>query len=126
MTKKEKGKNKKKKIQSSYQALEKLHIRFTYVGQHITGGQIPKDNKNVCKPAWKEDGSKCVDATFMKKATKETLDILQRVLHKITPERFGRLMQQVKYMKINTEERLKGAIELILGKAASEPAYCAT
>lgn len=35
-------------------------------------------------------------------------------------------MQQVKYLKINTEERLKGTIELILDKAVSEPAYCTT
>lgn len=35
-------------------------------------------------------------------------------------------MQQVKYLNINTEDSLKGAIELILEQAVSEPGFCAT
>lgn len=46
----------------------------------------------------------------MEKTSEETLDILQSVLPRITPERLGRLMPQVKYLKINTEERLNGAV----------------
>lgn len=38
------------------------------------------------------------------KMTEEMLRILQSVLYKITPERSGGLMQQVKYLNINTEK----------------------
>lgn len=55
------------------------------------------------------------------KMTEETLRILQSVLYRITPERPGGLMQQVKYLNKNTENRLQGAIELILDQTVSEP-----
>lgn len=58
----------------------------------------------------------------MQKMTEETLRILQSVLYKITPERSGGLMQQVKIPEHkHRKNRLQGAIELILDQTASEP-----
>lgn len=41
----------------------------------------------------------------------------------MTPQRFGRPIQQVKNLKRNAEERLKGATELLLDRL-SEPGCC--
>lgn len=89
--------------------------------------QIQKNkDENANKPPWRENVSEHDGGRFTQKTTEETLGILQSILHKITPESFGGLMQQVKYLNINTEDRLKGAIELILEQAVSEPGFCAT
>lgn len=82
--------------------------------------------KNAYKPPWRENGSEHSGGRITQKTTEDTLGILQSVLHKITPQRFSSLMQQVKYLNINTEERLKGAIKLNLEQAVSEPGFCAT
>lgn len=56
----------------------------------------------------------------------ETLDILQSLICVLSPERFDRLIQRGKYLKVNTKDRLSGPIQLILEKVMSEPGYCAT
>lgn len=93
--------------------------------QFVEEIQKNKD-EHACKPAWRENASQHDGGRFTQKTTEETLGILQSVLHKITPESFRSLMQQVKYLNLNTEDRLKGAIELILDQAVSEPDLCAT
>uniref|UniRef100_A0AAQ5YA54 Eukaryotic translation initiation factor 4 gamma, 1a n=1 Tax=Amphiprion ocellaris TaxID=80972 RepID=A0AAQ5YA54_AMPOC len=45
------------------------------------------------------------------------------ILNKLTPQKFQELMKQVTDLKIDTEERLKGAIDLIFEKAISEPNF---
>lgn len=42
--------------------------------------------------------------------------ILQSVSYTRTPERFGRVIQHVKNLKRNAEERLNGAVELLLDR----------
>lgn len=89
--------------------------------------QIQKNrDENAYKPPWRENAREHGGGRFKQKTTEETLGIFQSVLPRITPERFAGLMQQVKYLNINTEDRLKGAIELILEQAVSEPGFCAT
>ncbi|XP_061151213.1 eukaryotic translation initiation factor 4 gamma 1a isoform X5 [Syngnathus typhle] len=55
--------------------------------------------------------------------TQEILKRLRSILNKLTPQKFQDLMNQVKELSIDTEERLKGAIDLIFEKAISEPSF---
>lgn len=103
-----------KSVKSS-QSLEKHNITLMFDQQQLVVETNENDNENV------HDAG-----TSQEKTTEEALEILQWVLHKLTPESYNRLMEHVKNLKLNTEERLTGAIELILEKAMSQPGYCAT
>ena len=48
---------------------------------------------------------------------------VRAILNKLTPQKFQTLVVQFKEIEINTEERLRLAIELIFEKAVEEPAY---
>ncbi|XP_068196550.1 eukaryotic translation initiation factor 4 gamma 1-like isoform X3 [Antennarius striatus] len=48
---------------------------------------------------------------------------LRSILNKLTPQKFQELMKQVTELTIDTEERLKGAIDLIFEKAILEPSF---
>ncbi|XP_078522280.1 eukaryotic translation initiation factor 4 gamma 1 isoform X4 [Lissotriton helveticus] len=81
---------------------------------------------NKAEKAWKP-------AVKSKKTTEEedpesikTQDLFRRVrsiLNKLTPQMFQQLMKQVTDLPIDTEERLKGVIDLIFEKAISEPNF---
>lgn len=56
----------------------------------------------------------------------KTQDLFKRVrsiLNKLTPQKFQQLMKQVTDLTIDTEERLKGVIDLTFEKAVSEPDF---
>lgn len=53
--------------------------------------------------------------------TRRLFKRLRTILNKLTPENFQQLMKQVQELAIDTEQRLKGAINLIFEKAISEP-----
>lgn len=55
--------------------------------------------------------------------TREVFKRLRSILNKLTPQKFQDLMKQVMDLTIDTEERLKGAIDLIFEKAISEPNF---
>ncbi|KAG7229334.1 hypothetical protein INR49_012992 [Caranx melampygus] len=55
--------------------------------------------------------------------TQELFKRLRSILNKLTPQKFQELMKQVTELSIDTEERLKGAIDLIFEKAISEPNF---
>ncbi|AWP04062.1 putative eukaryotic translation initiation factor 4 gamma 1-like [Scophthalmus maximus] len=55
--------------------------------------------------------------------TQELFKRLRSILNKLTPQKFQELMKQVTDLTIDTEERLKGAIDLIFEKAISEPNF---
>uniref|UniRef100_A0A672J8R8 Eukaryotic translation initiation factor 4 gamma, 1a n=1 Tax=Salarias fasciatus TaxID=181472 RepID=A0A672J8R8_SALFA len=55
--------------------------------------------------------------------TQELFKRLRSILNKLTPQKFQELMKQVTELTIDTEERLKGAIDLIFEKAISEPNF---
>lgn len=48
---------------------------------------------------------------------------MRSILNKLTPQMFQQLMKQVTQLAIDTEERLKGVIDLIFEKAISEPNF---
>uniref|UniRef100_A0A4W5Q0M9 Eukaryotic translation initiation factor 4 gamma 1 n=1 Tax=Hucho hucho TaxID=62062 RepID=A0A4W5Q0M9_9TELE len=55
--------------------------------------------------------------------TQELFKRVRSILNKLTPQMFQQLMKQVKELTIDTEERLKGVIDLIFEKAISEPNF---
>uniref|UniRef100_A0A8D0DE15 Eukaryotic translation initiation factor 4 gamma, 1a n=1 Tax=Sander lucioperca TaxID=283035 RepID=A0A8D0DE15_SANLU len=55
--------------------------------------------------------------------TQELFKRLRSILNKLTPQKFQELMKQVTELTIDTEERLKGTIDLIFEKAISEPNF---
>lgn len=55
--------------------------------------------------------------------TQELFKRLRSILNKLTPQKFQELMKQVTDLAIDTEERLKGTIDLIFEKAISEPNF---
>ncbi|KAK7155995.1 hypothetical protein R3I94_006155 [Phoxinus phoxinus] len=61
------------------------------------------------------------DPDFMD--TQELFKRVRSVLNKLTPQMFQPLMKQVTELTIDTEERLKGVIDLIFEKAIAEPNF---
>lgn len=48
---------------------------------------------------------------------------MRSILNKLTPQMFQQLMKQVQELTIDTEERLKGVIDLVFEKAIDEPNF---
>ena len=48
---------------------------------------------------------------------------MRSILNKLTPQMFNQLMKQVSELTIDTEERLKGVIDLVFEKAIDEPSF---
>ncbi|KAL1260327.1 hypothetical protein QQF64_008154, partial [Cirrhinus molitorella] len=83
--------------------------------------QLNKAEK-AWKPALKRSGRPDEDdPDFLK--TQELFKRVRSVLNKLTPQMFQPLMKQVTELTIDTEERLKGVIDLIFEKAISEPNF---
>lgn len=87
---------------------------------------------NKAEKAWKPSVKKNVrtrgpeeidenDPESMK--TFELFKSVRSILNKLTPQKFQQLMKQVMELNIDTEERLKGVIDLIFEKAISEPNF---
>ncbi|XP_072522649.1 eukaryotic translation initiation factor 4 gamma 3 isoform X2 [Salminus brasiliensis] len=79
-----------------------------------------KKAENAWKPGLKRE------AVTEDLATQKTQDLLRKVrsiLNKLTPQMFTPLMKQVTDLTINTEERLKGVIDLVFEKAIDEPSF---
>ncbi|XP_036409955.1 eukaryotic translation initiation factor 4 gamma 1a isoform X2 [Megalops cyprinoides] len=55
--------------------------------------------------------------------TQELFRRVRSILNKLTPQMFQQLMKQVTELTVDTEERLKGVIDLIFEKAISEPNF---
>uniref|UniRef100_A0A8C5EFS0 Eukaryotic translation initiation factor 4 gamma 1-like n=1 Tax=Gouania willdenowi TaxID=441366 RepID=A0A8C5EFS0_GOUWI len=87
---------------------------------------------NKAEKAWKPTAKKSsrsrgpeevVDNDPEVAKTEELFKRLRSILNKLTPQKFQELMKQVSELTIDTEERLKGAIDLIFEKAISEPNF---
>ncbi|XP_053716583.1 eukaryotic translation initiation factor 4 gamma 3-like [Synchiropus splendidus] len=55
--------------------------------------------------------------------TQRLLKQVRSILNKLTPEKFDQLMKRVKCLTVDTEERLRGFIDLLHEKAISEPNF---
>ncbi|KAM6933794.1 eukaryotic translation initiation factor 4 gamma 1-like [Xenentodon cancila] len=86
---------------------------------------------NKAEKAWKPSVKKTVrrvadeidenDPEQLK--TQELFKQVRSILNKLTPQKFQQLMKQVMDLTIDTEERLKGVIDLTFEKAISEPDF---
>ncbi|XP_067141200.1 eukaryotic translation initiation factor 4 gamma 3-like isoform X2 [Centruroides vittatus] len=75
-----------------------------------------------CEKAWKPSHKKVLSEGEDYK-TQELLKKIRGILNKLTPQKFHSLIEQVKSLSINTEEKLKGVIDLIFEKAIDEPNF---
>ncbi|XP_054889800.1 eukaryotic translation initiation factor 4 gamma 1a isoform X2 [Poeciliopsis prolifica] len=79
---------------------------------------------NAWKPSTiKPEESNSKEADTEQAKTQEVFKRLRSILNKLTPQKFQELMKQVMELKIDTEERLKGTIDLVFEKAISEPNF---
>ncbi|TMS19607.1 Eukaryotic translation initiation factor 4 gamma 3 [Larimichthys crocea] len=79
-----------------------------------------KKSENAWKPGMKREGH--VDDPEIQK-TQELFRKVRSILNKLTPQKFNQLMKQVTDLTIDTEERLKGVIDLVFEKAIDEPSF---
>ncbi|TST47713.1 Eukaryotic translation initiation factor 4 gamma 1 [Bagarius yarrelli] len=82
--------------------------------------QLNKAEK-AWKPAVKKNRGDEDDPESLK--TQDLFRRVRSILNKLTPQMFQQLMKQVTELTIDTEERLKGVIDLIFEKAISEPNF---
>ncbi|XP_023578346.1 eukaryotic translation initiation factor 4 gamma 3 isoform X2 [Octodon degus] len=79
-----------------------------------------KKAENAWKPSQKRD-SQTEDPENIK--TQELFRKVRSILNKLTPQMFNQLMKQVAGLTVDTEERLKGVIDLVFEKAIDEPSF---
>ncbi|KAG7493404.1 eukaryotic translation initiation factor 4 gamma 3 isoform X2 [Solea senegalensis] len=77
-------------------------------------------SENAWKPGMKREGP--IDDPEMLR-TKDLFKKVRSILNKLTPQKFNQLMKQVTDLTIDTEERLKGVIDLVFEKAIDEPSF---
>ncbi|WAR13850.1 IF4G1-like protein [Mya arenaria] len=79
------------------------------------------------KAAWKpgrlEPGSKKETEEESDAATEDLYKKTRSILNKLTPQKFQVLVSQMQALKIDTEDKLKGVIDLVFEKAISEPNF---
>uniref|UniRef100_A0A3Q2ZGZ8 Eukaryotic translation initiation factor 4 gamma 1 n=1 Tax=Hippocampus comes TaxID=109280 RepID=A0A3Q2ZGZ8_HIPCM len=99
----------------------------------ITSMSLNEDVKlNKAEKAWKPSlkkamrgcaGEETVENDPDQLKTQELFKKVRSILNKLTPQKFQQLMKQVSELTIDTEEKLKGVIDLTFEKAISEPDF---
>ncbi|XP_066493460.1 eukaryotic translation initiation factor 4 gamma 3 isoform X3 [Tiliqua scincoides] len=79
-----------------------------------------KKAENAWKPSLKRE-TQAEDPESIK--TQELFRKVRSILNKLTPQMFNQLMKQVTDLTVDTEERLKGVIDLVFEKAIDEPSF---
>ncbi|KAM7401729.1 hypothetical protein PAMP_017024 [Pampus punctatissimus] len=79
-----------------------------------------KKSENAWKPGMKREPPP-EDPEAQK--TQDLFRKVRSILNKLTPQKFNQLMKQVTDLTIDTEERLKGVIDLVFEKAIDEPSF---
>uniref|UniRef100_A0A8C5C2B7 Eukaryotic translation initiation factor 4 gamma 3 n=1 Tax=Gadus morhua TaxID=8049 RepID=A0A8C5C2B7_GADMO len=79
-----------------------------------------KKSENAWKPGLKREA---VGEETEVNQTQELFRKVRSILNKLTPQMFNQLMKQVTDLTIDTEERLKGVIDLVFEKAIDEPSF---
>nr|XP_055040425.1 eukaryotic translation initiation factor 4 gamma 3 isoform X2 [Misgurnus anguillicaudatus] len=99
--------------------VRRLPPRKIIVNVSVDDVQLKKA-ENAWKPGMKRE-SAVDDPEALK--TQELFRKVRSILNKLTPQMFHQLMKQVADLTINTEERLKGVIDLVFEKAIDEPSF---
>ncbi|XP_053546211.1 LOW QUALITY PROTEIN: eukaryotic translation initiation factor 4 gamma 3 [Bombina bombina] len=79
-----------------------------------------KKSENAWKPGVKREGQPD-DPDNVR--TQALFRKVRSILNKLTPQMFNQLMKQVTDLTVDTEERLKGVIDLVFEKAIDEPSF---
>ncbi|XP_053285555.1 eukaryotic translation initiation factor 4 gamma 3-like [Pleuronectes platessa] len=79
-----------------------------------------KKSENAWKPGMKRER---LPAEPESNKTQDLFKKVRSILNKLTPEKFSQLVKQVWDLTIDTEERLKGVIDLVFEKAIDEPSF---
>lgn len=91
---------------------------------HVTLSLKEDVKLNETENAWRPSHLKTPDnVADEERITEELYKKFRCILNKLTPEKFNVLVGQVKSLKIDTDERLNGCIELVFEKAVSEPNF---
>ncbi|XP_076365221.1 eukaryotic translation initiation factor 4 gamma 3-like isoform X2 [Tachypleus tridentatus] len=87
-------------------------------------------NKDVklheAENAWKSVTKSSKEISDEESKTQDLYKRVRGILNKLTPQKFQMLATQVLELEIDTEERLKGVIDLVFQKAIQEPAFSVT
>ncbi|XP_073681574.1 eukaryotic translation initiation factor 4 gamma 3 [Garra rufa] len=100
--------------------VRRLPPRKIIVNLSVTDDVQLKKAENAWKPGMKREGVMDEPEALR---TKELFRKVRSILNKLTPQMFHQLMKQVTDLTINTEERLKGVIDLVFEKAIDEPSF---
>merc|ERR1711911_574952 len=95
---------------------------------------MPRQERVEDPNAWKpkhatksKDKDKDKDKDNKEEAEKEELlKVARGILNKITPSKFDKLLEAIKALNIDTEDRLAGVIRLFFEKAVDEPIFSST
>uniref|UniRef100_A0A9J8CTM3 Eukaryotic translation initiation factor 4 gamma 3 n=2 Tax=Cyprinus carpio TaxID=7962 RepID=A0A9J8CTM3_CYPCA len=102
--------------------VRRLQPRKIIVNVSVIDDVQLKKAENAWKPGMKRE-SAMDDPEALR--TQELFRRVRSILNKLTPQMFHQLMKQVTDLTINTEERLKGVIDLVFEKAIDEPSFSA-
>ncbi|CAK1554992.1 unnamed protein product [Leptosia nina] len=78
---------------------------------------------NETKDAWKPARLKKETLDEQELKTQELYKKFRGILNKLTPQKFDTLIDKVKTLEIDTQERLDGVIDLVFQKAIDEPNF---
>ncbi|XP_045489838.1 eukaryotic translation initiation factor 4 gamma 3-like isoform X2 [Pieris rapae] len=78
---------------------------------------------NESKDAWKPTRLKKESLNEQELKTQELYKKFRGILNKLTPQKFDTLVDKVRSLEIDTQERLEGVIDLVFEKAIDEPNF---
>ncbi|XP_077531868.1 eukaryotic translation initiation factor 4 gamma 1-like isoform X6 [Haemaphysalis longicornis] len=78
---------------------------------------------HAAQNAWKPSHKAPTDAAAEEAASEDLYRRVRGILNKLTPQKFQALVEQVRNLEINSEERLNRVIDLVFEKALDEPNF---
>nr|XP_050051080.1 eukaryotic translation initiation factor 4 gamma 1-like isoform X2 [Dermacentor andersoni] len=78
---------------------------------------------HAAQNAWKPSHKSAAEIADEEAAAEELYRRVRGILNKLTPQKFQSLVEQVRNLEINSEERLNKVIDLVFEKALDEPNF---
>ncbi|KAL5490844.1 hypothetical protein EMCRGX_G016035 [Ephydatia muelleri] len=79
--------------------------------------------KTIAKQPWRRNAVLQLELTE-EQETREVFRKVQSILNRLTPQKLTKLAKAIQQLKINTEERLRGVVDLIFTRATTEMTNC--